>query len=375
MPEGDAVRRLAGTLDELFVGGTVSASSPQGRFASSAALLDGWVMQRVRVHGKHMFIGFVPPTPGETYEAGVALLEGAAAGSGEPLLGEEAPWPDRWVHIHLGLYGWWRFNGDETVVDEGHGVAHRIPNIPKGEWNGHSETRWGEGFGEAKAGEWEPPEPVGAVRLRLFNDHAVADLVGPNRCDLITDEERIKAEAKLGPDPLDAGARDDREAMDRFASVAHAKKRAIGEIVMDQSIIAGVGNIYRADALFLAGISPHRKGANISLKRLRELWVLVCDLMNRGLAAGRLDTMDPQEAPNPSRATRRPRVGMRTTAPIGRVCGAGRRSVRRSCRTDACSGVRPASAEGTTRRRRGVRAGRLALLAFCQAISSNPRTE
>ena len=106
MPEGDAVRRLAGTLDELFVGGIVSASSPQGRFASSAALLDGWVMQRVRVHGKHMFIGFVPPIEGETYEAGVALLEGAAAGSGEPILGEDAPWPDRWVHIHLGLYGW-----------------------------------------------------------------------------------------------------------------------------------------------------------------------------------------------------------------------------------------------------------------------------
>ena len=50
MPEGDAVRRLAGTLDELFVGGIVSASSPQGRFASSAALLDGWVMQLSLIH-------------------------------------------------------------------------------------------------------------------------------------------------------------------------------------------------------------------------------------------------------------------------------------------------------------------------------------
>ena len=299
MPEGDAIRRLAGTLDELFVGGTVSASSPQGRFASSAARLDGWVVQRVRVHGKHMFLGFVPPVPGRSYEAGVALLEGAAAGSGEPVLGEGEPWPDHWVHIHLGLYGWWRFNGDETVVDEGHGVAHRIPNVPKGQWNGHSETRWGDGFGEARAGEWEPPEPVGAVRLRLFNDHAVADLVGPNRCELINDQERAAAEARLGPDPLDAGARADVEAAERFARVAHSKRRAIGEIVMDQSIIAGVGNIYRADALFLAGISPHRKGANISLKRLRGLWVLICDLMNRGLAAGRLDTMDPDEAPDP----------------------------------------------------------------------------
>ncbi|WP_165215405.1 Fpg/Nei family DNA glycosylase [Schaalia sp. ZJ1691] len=274
MPEGDAIRRLAGTLNELFVGGVVETSSPQGRFALSAAQIDGALLEKVRVHGKHMFLGFVPAD---------------AAGT----------WPSQWIHIHLGLYGWWRFNGDETVVDEGYGVAHRIAPVPKGQWDGHSETRWGEGYGEAKTGTWEPPEPVGQVRLRMLNSHAVADLVGPNRCELISDEERVIAEAKLGPDPLDPGAREDREAMERFASVAHTKRRSIGEIVMDQSIIAGVGNIYRADALFLAGISPHRKGVNISQRRLRDLWVLICDLMNRGLAAGRLETMDPDEAPNP----------------------------------------------------------------------------
>lgn len=274
MPEGDAIRRLAGTFDELFVGESVEASSPQGRFAQSAARLDGLLLERVRVCGKHMFIGFVDP---------------ANAGS----------WPDQWVHIHLGLYGWWRFNGDETLLDEGHGVARRIASVPRGEWDGHLETRWGEGYGQAEAGAWEPPEPVGQVRLRLVNDHAVADLVGPNRCELITDEQRDAVEARLGPDPLDEGARDDAEAAQRFAEVAHAKKRAIGEIVMDQSIIAGVGNIYRADALFLAGISPYRKGVNVSVKRLRALWVLICDLMNRGLAAGRLETMDPDEAPTP----------------------------------------------------------------------------
>ncbi|MDC4232883.1 Fpg/Nei family DNA glycosylase [Actinomyces sp. B33] len=274
MPEGDAIRRLAATFDELFVGEGVRASSPQGRFAASAARLDGAVLERVRVHGKHMFMGFARP-------------------------GAEGSRPEQWVHIHLGLYGWWRFNGDETLVDEGHGVAHRIPDVPSGQWNGHSETRWGEGYGTAEAGAWEPPEPVGQVRLRLVNDHAVADLVGPNRCELITDEEREAVEARLGPDPLEPGARDDARARERFASVAHAKRRAIGEIVMDQSIIAGVGNIYRADALFLAGISPHRKGTNVSVKRLEDLWVLICDLMNRGLAAGRLETMDPDEAPVP----------------------------------------------------------------------------
>lgn len=274
MPEGDAIRRLASTMNELFVGGRITASSPQGRFSASAERIDGRNVERIRVHGKHMFIGFVPPE---------------AAGSE----------PQEWMHVHLGLYGWWRFNGDETVVDEGYGVARRVAPVPKGQWDGHSETRWGEGYGLAAKGEWEPPEPVGQVRFRMYNDHAVADLVGPNRCELISDEERIAAEAKLGPDPLEEGARDDAEAASRFAEVAHLKKRTIGEIVMDQSIIAGVGNIYRADALFLAGISPYRKGANISVKRLKALWVLICDLMNRGLAAGRLETMDPKEAPDP----------------------------------------------------------------------------
>ena len=274
MPEGDAIRRLASTMNELFTGGSVLASSPQGRFAASAKKINGRVLERIRVHGKHMFIGFVPP------EA----------------VGSE---PQEWMHIHLGLYGWWRFNGDESVVDEGHGVAHRIAPVAKGEWDGHSETRWGEGYGQAAKGEWEPPEPVGQVRFRMYNEHAVADLIGPNRCELISNEERIAAQAKLGPDPLDEGAREDREAAKRFAEVAHAKKRAIGEIVMDQAIIAGVGNIYRADALFLAGISPYRKGSNISAKRLTDLWVLISDLMSRGLAAGRLATKDPLEAPNP----------------------------------------------------------------------------
>lgn len=274
MPEGDAIRRLAASLTELFAGGTIVASSPQGRFASSAAKIDGCILETVRVHGKHMFIGFVP-------------------------VGAQGQAPTQWMHIHLGLYGWWRFNGDETVVDRGYGVAHRVAPVAPGQWNGHSETRWGQGFGQAKVGTWEPPDPVGQVRFRMYNDHAVADLIGPNRAELISDAEREKVEARLGPDPLDPGARDDAHAQERFASVAHSKKRAIGEIVMDQSIIAGVGNIYRADALFLAGISPHRKGANISMKRLEDLWVLICDLMNRGLAAGRLETMDPAEAPDP----------------------------------------------------------------------------
>ncbi|QWW20387.1 Fpg/Nei family DNA glycosylase [Schaalia sp. 19OD2882] len=299
MPEGDAIRRLAETFDEVFVGHRVHVSSPQGRFASSAARLDGWTLARARAVGKHMFLGFVPP-PGET--------------SGEV---------DHWVHIHLGLYGWWRFNGDSTVMDLGHGVARRV-----GPKDTHRPQRWGtgplnpapehltelrdEGGGDLVDGPgagapesadvddlWEAPEPIGQVRLRILADHAVADLAGPTRCELIGDAERVAAEAKLGPDPLAPGAREDRAAAGRFVDAVRYRRRAIGELVMDQSIIAGVGNIYRAEALFLAGISPMRKGERLSAARARKLWVLICDLMNRGLAAGYLVTMDPDEAPDP----------------------------------------------------------------------------
>ncbi len=74
-----------------------------------------------------------------------------------------------------------------TVVDEATALLSPYPQRPKGSGTA-TETRWGGRFWRGQAqGEWEIlPEPVGAVRLRVFNDHAVAvDLIDPNRCDLI----------------------------------------------------------------------------------------------------------------------------------------------------------------------------------------------
>ncbi|MDO4259812.1 MAG: zinc finger domain-containing protein [Actinomycetaceae bacterium] len=304
MPEGDAVRRLADTFEEVFVGHRLQVTSPQGRFASSATTLDGWVLSAARVVGKHMFLGFTPPSSVKD-----SIDEG---GANTPQIATDISVIDHWVHIHLGLYGWWRFNGDSSVMDEGHGVVHRV-----GPKDSHRAERWGTGPLNPADGDnvapvasgvpaethgdeqWDAPDPIGQVRLRLLADHAVADLAGPNTCALITTEERLAVEKRLGPDPLAPGARDNAEMRSRFIANMRGRKRAIGELIMDQSLIAGVGNIYRADALFLAGISPLRIGSRISEKRLGELWGLICDLMNRGLAAGYLITMDPEEAPQP----------------------------------------------------------------------------
>lgn len=100
MPEGHTIHRLAASLTERFGGREVRASSPQGRFVDEAAVLDGRVLERVRPHGKHLFIEF--------------------AGSDGPI-----------VHVHLGLGG--RFVvGDAPVPAERGAIRLRLT----------SETAW-----------------------------------------------------------------------------------------------------------------------------------------------------------------------------------------------------------------------------------------
>ena len=58
MPEGHTLFRLARTLDEHFGGRVVSATSPQGRFAESAGLIDGTLLEAAESYGKHLFMDF-----------------------------------------------------------------------------------------------------------------------------------------------------------------------------------------------------------------------------------------------------------------------------------------------------------------------------
>ena len=56
MPEGHTLHRLATALDDAFAGHPVRVSSPQGRFAESAALLDGRVLETAEACGKHLWV-------------------------------------------------------------------------------------------------------------------------------------------------------------------------------------------------------------------------------------------------------------------------------------------------------------------------------
>src|SRR4051794_33147959 len=83
MPEGHTLHRLATALDEAFAGHPLRVTSPQGRFAESASLLDGRRLESADSWGKHLWLRFDR---------------------------------DDLVHVHLGLYGRFDVHPDAATV-------------------------------------------------------------------------------------------------------------------------------------------------------------------------------------------------------------------------------------------------------------------
>jgi formamidopyrimidine-DNA glycosylase len=94
--------------------------------------------------------------------------------------------------------------------------------------------------------------------------------------DALDDWPAFKA---LGPEPLDITAE---ELKRRLAG----RTAPIKLLLLDQRIIAGLGNIYACEALFRAGIHPTRAGGSISLERLKRLVPAIHDVLAEAIAAG-----------------------------------------------------------------------------------------
>jgi endonuclease-8/formamidopyrimidine-DNA glycosylase len=241
VPEGHSVRRLAQQFGDVFTGETLYVSSPQGRFTAGAALLDGQVLTDSRAHGKHLFLHF---------DHAVVL------------------------HVHLGLYGAWDFGGDATFRGASSiGAPRKI-----------GESELFEDPGEvAYSG---PPEPKGAVRVRLVSRHGWADLRGATTCAAITEAEARAVLARLGPDPL----RNQPEDKTRFVTGLLSRKTPIAALLMDQKVIAGVGNVYRAEVLFRQRLDPWLPGNALSAGAAGLLWDETAAVMADGVRDGRIIT-------------------------------------------------------------------------------------
>ena len=155
-------------------------------------------------------------------------------------------------------------------------------------------------YGAFTVGTGPAPEPKGALRLRMVVDDRWIDLRGPTACELYTPADRDVVVARLGPDPL----RPDADPPRAWARVS-SSRTAIGALLMDQSVLAGVGNVYRAEALYRAGLSPFRPGREVPERIWDGLWADLSVLLRAGVRAGHIVTTEREDRDRRSGPARR----------------------------------------------------------------------
>ncbi len=148
--------------------------------------------------------------------------------------------------------------------------------------------------------EGTAPRARPTVRLRLSTDPVTVDLIGPPTCELITEAQMLAIRARLGPDPL----RSDADPETFLAALEKRPDRPIGDALLDQRVLAGAGNIYRNEALFLMGMHPLRPSGRLSPEEKILLWNTLRALMHRGVREGTV-TVTAGEAPHPRAAAER----------------------------------------------------------------------
>ena len=130
--------------------------------------------------------------------------------------------------------------------------------------------------------------PLPQVRLRLAGADAAWELIAPSTCELLDDAGVAGLLARLGPDPL----RDDADPGRALARL-HATPGALGAALLDQSVVAGIGNVFRTEALFACGLHPAHPAASLTPAEFDRLWATVRAMMRRAVDDGRIVTVDP----------------------------------------------------------------------------------
>ncbi|MBK5333132.1 MAG: hypothetical protein JJD93_14245 [Ilumatobacteraceae bacterium] len=225
MPEGHTLHRIAVDHSKILRGKRVAVSSPQGRFASAAELVDGVRLKQIEAYGKHLFYFWANGLVG---------------------------------HVHLGLFGRFRVYRDLG------------------------------------------PEEAATVRMRMMVQKATIDLIGPTDCTIGTADDRDRIVARLGPDPL----RDDAQPQKAYDAIVR-RAAPIGQLILDQKVISGLGNVYRAEALFVNHINPMRPGNKVAPDDFAALWATIVEMLQRGFAEDRIVTLDREEFDVPTGRTSR----------------------------------------------------------------------
>jgi len=247
MPEGNEIHRWAERHTAAFAGRPVRVEAPTSSRFEDASLLDGKTLLRVMAVGKHL-----------GYDFG----------------------KDRILHVHLGMYGDF-VEGTGPLPEEKGALRVRIWNdetVKRGVLPGeHKRHGW---YSEDDGTGHVEPESVAWVELR-----------GPTDCSVYSQEKWDTLLKRLGPDPLNG------DGPDEFVKKVRARKTAVGALLMDQTVAAGVGNIFRAEVLFRAKLSPFTPGSDVPEVTLKAIWKDLGPLMKAAMVDRRIITTKPKDRP------------------------------------------------------------------------------
>jgi endonuclease-8 len=258
MPEGNEIHRWAERHAAAFAGRVVRVDGPQGRFADWD-LLDGRKLLRVMAVGKHL-----------GYDFG----------------------KDRILHVHLGLQGDFTEGSGPLPAVRGalrlrmwSAEAMKQPTLaPRGgREDGAPSSKNGVASSvvSRRHGWYSEDDGTGGIAAE---DVAWVELRGPMDCTVYTNAQWEKLLERLGPDPLNG------DPVDKALAKVAKSRKPIAALLMEQDVMAGIGNIYRAELLFRERLSPFVEGRAVPVKRLKAMWKDALPLMRAGMVDRRIVT-------------------------------------------------------------------------------------
>lgn len=140
-------------------------------------------------------------------------------------------------------------------------------------------------FGRIRRRKLPIEEAKGKVRVRLVGKTHFVDINGPTICEILDEESKSKLIDRIGPDLL----RKDADPNKFFERVISSRAK-IGTLLMDQSVVAGIGNIYRTELLWRQNIHPNILGKDLDRSQLENLWNDARALLEVGVKRNKIIT-------------------------------------------------------------------------------------
>ncbi len=165
-------------------------------------------------------------------------------------------------------------------------------------------------FGDFTEGKMPYPEVKGILRMRWSTATDWLELRGATDVSVYSDAQWQAVRDRLGADPLEPHA-------DPSPGIAYIRKAntPIAALLMDQTVFAGIGNIYRAELLYRARQNPFAPGKDVPEKTLKALWRDAVKLMPDGMVDRRIVTTRAKDRPAPKRQSTARRGPLRLPPP------------------------------------------------------------